>query len=67
MACKQLPNTATKQEIKDAHKVKMAAKKLVRERMHQQFKEDFERYKEWEKARLEETQQKHGTGRQHVL
>lgn len=28
----QLPNTATKQEIKDAHKIELAARKILRER-----------------------------------
>lgn len=62
-SCKKLPNTATKQELRDAHRVKMAAKKIVRERTHQEFKADFEQYKEWLAERLRQTVSK----RQHVL
>lgn len=63
MACKRLPNTATKQELRDAHRVKMAAKKIVRERIHQEFKADHESYKEW----IAERVRRLVTGRQHVL
>lgn len=34
--CKRLPITATAAELKEAHMVKMRAKKLVREYQHQQ-------------------------------
>jgi hypothetical protein len=32
--CKRLPSTATKQERREAHLIKMAAKKILRERMY---------------------------------
>ena len=62
-ACKKLPNTATKQELRDAHRVKMAAKKIVRERIHKQFKADWESYKEY----IDQRARNLITHRQHVL
>ena len=63
MACKRLPNTATKQELRDAHRIKMKAKEFVREQLHQEFKADYEQYKEWIAAKAESLVEK----RQHTL
>ena len=62
--CKRLPNDATKQEIIDAHKVKMAAKVIVRNRLHEEFKDDFERYKQYMASKMAESQR---TGRSHAM
>ena len=67
MACNRLPNTVTKQELKDAHRVKIAAKKIVRENTHKEFAADFERYKEWQRSMLERAKEEFGSKRQHVL
>ena len=62
-ACKRPGNEVTKQELRDAHKVKMAAKKIVRAQIHEQFSNDFAEYKKWQQSRAERII----TGRQHVL
>lgn len=53
--CKRLSRGATKQEIRDAHRVKMAAKVIVREKLHEQFSEDWAEYKAWLASQKEET------------
>lgn len=37
MVCNKLPNTATKEERLKAHKVKMRAKEILQNRMHEQM------------------------------
>lgn len=59
-ACKKLSNEATKQDLLDAHRVKMQAKKIVRANTHTKFKEDFENYKAWKLSMIQ-------TKRAHVL
>ena len=63
MACKRLPNTATKAELRDAHRVKMKAKNIVRQQLHDEFKADYENYKQWIAEKAKNLVEK----RQHVL